>query len=215
MIRSHVSPAIFSALVQNSLAVDAESGYCHCLSPAISRSPVRTIGLWPSWLQYSLTFPEMRWLDTRFFSCKHILQTPRGIGFPHSLLRHDRLGHKCRDRRVNCTRMSRGLCVYQAARMTCSLLGHASEYSVPPSLGLKREKPCRLVLNPRPRGEGVPHVDQHDKTHRVPLPRETTRPYSVARLSRSNIRQVSSETLVMDSSPSRSLRRNDVITQIT
>ena len=41
----------------------------------------------------------------------------------------------------------------------------------------------------------------------VPLPGETTRPYSVARLRRSNMRQVSSETLLIASSPSRSLRR--------
>lgn len=49
----------------------------------------------------------------------------------------------------------------------------------------------------------------------VPFPGETTLPYSVARLRRSNIRHVSSDTLAIASSPSRSLRRKEVITQIT
>src|ERR1700758_1997581 len=49
----------------------------------------------------------------------------------------------------------------------------------------------------------------------TPFPGETTLPKSVARLRRSNMRQVSSDTLLMDSSPSRSLRRKDVMTQIT
>ena len=52
-------------------------------------------------------------------------------------------------------------------------------------------------------------------TYLVPFPGETTRPYSVARLRRSNMRQVSSDTLLIASSPSRSLRRYPVITQIT
>src|SRR5215469_5855423 len=56
---------------------------------------------------------------------------------------------------------------------------------------------------------------QDDKFYLVPFPSETTRPYSVARRNRSNMRQVSSDTFVIASSPSRSLRRNDVITQIT
>src|ERR1700757_3011022 len=49
----------------------------------------------------------------------------------------------------------------------------------------------------------------------TPFPGETTLPNSVARLRRSNMRQVSSETLLMASSPSRSLLRNAVMTEIT
>ncbi len=57
---------------------------------------------------------------------------------------------------------------------------------------------------------------QHDsRSQRVPFPGDTTLPYSVARLMRSNIRQAASDTLLIASSPSRSFRRNAVITQMT
>jgi hypothetical protein len=62
------------------------------------------------------------------------------------------------------------------------------------------------------RSEGS--VPSH-RDYLTPFPGETTLPYSLARLRRSNMRQASSEILLMASSPSRSLRRNAVITQIT